>query len=150
MAFVNDSDSPVFNARGNHLAPCFSVPENIHDFFRQSVGSKIPVLGLFSPQHIPHRASNQADLSAPGVKQCGGFFEYRVNGYQSKEIIALSTVFLYTKYRKDLTQRRKGAKNAKEEKEGVVYKISVEFHSMLPDKNPFSYLGELCVFASFA
>jgi len=42
---------------------------------------------------------------------------------------------------------RKDAKNAKEEKGVVVCKTSVEFHAMLPDKNPFFLLGVLCAFA---
>jgi len=110
MAFVNDSDSPVLDARGNDAAPCFRLPENIRDFFRRRVGGKIPVLGLFPAQHIPHRASDQANLSASGVKQRGDFFKYRVNDYQSRKIIALHIDFLYTGNREeDLTRRRGGA-----------------------------------------
>jgi hypothetical protein len=53
---------------------------------------------------------------------------------------------------------RKGAKaqktprgRGKREEEGVIVStISVKFHAMLSDKNPFFFLCVLCVFASFA
>ena len=45
---------------------------------------------------------------------------------------------------------RKGAKDAKEEKGVVVCTISVKFHVMLSDKNPYFPLCVLGAFASFA
>jgi hypothetical protein len=46
-----------------------------------------------------------------------------------------------------MSKGREDAKNAKEEKGVVICKMSVEFHAMLPDKNPFFLLGVLCAFA---
>ena len=54
----------------------------------------------------------------------------------------------------DLTQRRKGAKDAEEEgrreEKVFVRKHSVKFHAYLAYNNPFSSLGVLCAFASLA
>jgi hypothetical protein len=58
-------------------------------------------------------------------------------------------------YSQFISQRRKEREGRKgEEKKGrgrgIVSTISVKFHAMLSDKNPFFFLCVLCAFAFFA
>jgi hypothetical protein len=76
----------MFDAGGNNLTPGLRFPENFTYFSGRGIGSKIPIVDFFPPQHIPHRSAHQANFPVIGPEKRGDFPEYRVNGQKNSSI----------------------------------------------------------------
>jgi hypothetical protein len=76
----------MFDAGGDYLTPGLRLPENFGYFSGRGIGSKVPVVDFFPPQHIPHRSAHQTNFPIIGLKKRGDFSEYGVNGQKNSSI----------------------------------------------------------------
>jgi len=104
----------MLDAGRDHLTPGLRFPENFAYFSGRGIGGKVPVMDLFPPQHIPHRAAHQTNFPVPGPEKRGNFSEYRVNSQKNSSVPPRSV------YRRFHTKNTKEEKDTKGNKRGLL------------------------------